>query len=1027
MTSCLRSVCVPGVALVAVIMLLWGCASATEVSLHEVAGGQGPPAHGIDRSSELLPELPAPLDEHKAAANETSNDSGHLEALPLLFLTAATRLSVLFFDAMAQKAGGWRPMIAWLGADMMARCLTTKLLLDLVHVWKQYRQSDKEYEIWVVLAADAVFFVAALLRLVPVIFSAYAARKQVVAECNLAVASTTAAKSPSVRCTLPPALANQLLALGAADATVWEASRRMVQQTSFFRGSTSFALPVLLGTFVREALNYQPTFWLRMPEKLIPVVRDVSAPFEWGLWLAWALIPLTAGLADRPHVGARPARGWLLVGWYARLLLFPMAAGVLTFCERDEVECHDAIWPALVFPAFVVAPLWYDGDSWVASLPSSFGFWPSLAQLLSALLTTYLSAALMSWWYGIFAGTLFRCLTGPIAIFRLCVLVGSVTLRRASKRAHWRSVAQDWDGAVSRAGQILHLHGVLAFVWLGTFYPHMRSLVTLAHVLTGHRGDAAVKLLDARLIRTRVIVAQRQAIFPDDEELLPLHVDIASRGRVLESNERTDRSQPPSYGIRSLALVDKRASPPSGFVRAMVGADADTLTSLSTHLYAATDALMDNPYPVTPYRRARRASGRAARKRVLAVLHGGWLAVSRRAPVAALALNPAVCPMHVSRVGVLYQLLASVLPLSAPHVVCLVMGLRLLSFAQPHAAAAAAVATGYWLATASQDVLDEDVAARTRDYAGEPSPVPPQLQHKGAMAEDGAVDAWLRASTVYARPLSDRWVRRLPLPSGWEQLVLGPTGIVAHAALGLQPWMVVSDLSGDGLEGLYLAMGSPLGAAPVDTWRGGAAPSVEGGDMAATAATVGSSTRYPTEEDFRRVLDDLDEAAAEVAFRFVPALPAAPPNRRVVWTAVHGSVNALPPLYSLPDASLRAAALELLGHPTGDAASAVLGHIYGDAPVPPPAAVGSTVPLSSTTAALHAWHNRWRRVLAAACRRHSVPAATTEIVCRLPLVGYYPTARLAVDAFCGRGLLWRRCSTGVPLERRAWRRQRRFR
>lgn len=48
------------------------------------------------------------------------------------------------------------------------------------------------------------------------------------------------------------------------------------------------------------------------------------------------------------------------------------------------------------------------------------------------------------------------------------------------------------------------------------------------------------------------------------------------------------------------------------------------------------------------------------------------------------------------------------------------------------------------------------------------------------------------------------------------------------------------------------------------------------------------------------------------------------------------------------------------------------------------------------------WHHRWRAVLVDACKRHGVRGQAKAQLLRLPLVGFYPAMRVALDAMNGR-------------------------
>lgn len=51
---------------------------------------------------------------------------------------------------------------------------------------------------------------------------------------------------------------------------------------------------------------------------------------------------------------------------------------------------------------------------------------------------------------------------------------------------------------------------------------------------------------------------------------------------------------------------------------------------------------------------------------------------------------------------------------------------------------------------------------------------------------------------------------------------------------------------------------------------------------------------------------------------------------------------------------------------------------------------------------LSSWHEQWRTVLACACEQHGVCGEARARVLRLPLVGFYPAMRVALDALRGR-------------------------
>lgn len=194
------------------------------------------------------------------------------------------------------------------------------------------------------------------------------------------------------------------------------------------------------------------------------------------------------------------------------------------------------------------------------------------------------------------------------------------------------------------------------------------------------------------------------------------------------------------------------------------------------------------------------------------------------------------------------------------------------------------------------------------------------------------------------------------LPEAWK--VVG-AALQHFSGLGLCPWMVASDLGIEELDGVYIAMGRHHRSATIEQVSGD-------GD--------------------RRLMDILfhiQDATTQLRKRLAePRLdPLAEPTVTSTW--IPRQLYPGEPVRLL-DALNERSRTPLTGVPKEIAA------VFTDTsrPVEP-------IPLDQM---LGWWHEKWKAVLEAACERDHVPVIYVR---RLPLVGFYPAMRLALDAFAG--------------------------
>eukprot|EP00170_Pyropia_yezoensis_P000664 contig_3110_g665 len=362
--------------------------------------------------------------------------------------------------------------------------------------------------------------------------------------------------------------------------------------------------------------------------------------------------------------------------------------------------------------------------------------------------------------------------------------------------------------------------------------------------------------------------------------------------------------------------------------------------------------------------------------------------LTHRAPLDRLVINPAVCSIDRLRVYALRTSLRWVLDWEAASRrlgTLLLLGLRVLP-----ATGWAALGHGYWWARLSVEAIGQFGSWLTHPPTEREPPganeSPVDRSGSAPVAADelsAQIKRWLD-SPNYARPLLDDWGGDggQDPPFAWTDLVIADGGLADFAVFGLQVWMVVADLD-DGAGDLYLTMG----AAGRPPRRNEAAA---GGDSGLRAGGGGSSPNtFVSKGDFlyglQYVHDAKDAVRQEMAWPSQPPsmwrLPfPAPPTTLPSSTAVEEAQQAalrrwLP---DLPPAKLSycQALLDVTRKPlnTGD----------------------------SHRGLLRDWHARWEKVLTGACEVHGICGQALAEVRRLPLVGFYPAMRVALDALCGR-------------------------
>lgn len=265
----------------------------------------------------------------------------------------------------------------------------------------------------------------------------------------------------------------------------------------------------------------------------------------------------------------------------------------------------------------------------------------------------------------------------------------------------------------------------------------------------------------------------------------------------------------------------------------------------------------------------------------------------------------------------------------------------------------------------------------------------------GPSATDDAADPlrrlW-RSSPHYSQPLRDDWGSNdTLLPPVWHKLVADPGGLTSAAAFGLQAWMVVADLGIDDLGDLYLTLGLPsqIGERHLLDWGDGVgASSVLGGGGA------GAATAQNLEEVLQRRLAAAVSIARLVQGRDVSALPSSAVDEETTrdWPRVLPAPPQTVPLAAGADQALLDALRRFV--PCAELPQA-LHNVYK------PLVGGDAGDDYNHQSLLDVWHERWRGVLAEACELYSVGDVARDAVLDVPLRGFYPAMRVALDALSG--------------------------
>lgn len=222
------------------------------------------------------------------------------------------------------------------------------------------------------------------------------------------------------------------------------------------------------------------------------------------------------------------------------------------------------------------------------------------------------------------------------------------------------------------------------------------------------------------------------------------------------------------------------------------------------------------------------------------------------------------------------------------------------------------------------------------------------LRHRSSVVAPVALRPDMPRSVANAQPGR--------LPEAWK--VVG-AALQHFSGLGLLPWMVASDLGIEELDGVYVAMGRHHRCATVEQVSGG-------GDR--RLMDILFSIQDATTQLRKRLAEPRLDSLAEptmvsdwIPRQLYPAIPV-----RLLGVLNERSST---PLTCLPDE---------------------VAAVFSDKERPP-----EPMPLDQMLAW---WHAKWKAVLEAACERDGVPIIHVQ---RLPLVGFYPAMRLALDAFAG--------------------------
>lgn len=362
-----------------------------------------------------------------------------------------------------------------------------------------------------------------------------------------------------------------------------------------------------------------------------------------------------------------------------------------------------------------------------------------------------------------------------------------------------------------------------------------------------------------------------------------------------------------------------------------------------------------------------------------------WMRTVSRAPIDNLTIDPGFCEVEGSRVGRMQRALG---PCSAgvPFWDTVLFGLRALLAKPGGRPDWAVLGHGYWWSRPSMDwwLHNENFQPETVDDAAPARSLSLEPRREHATHLSSELLSW-RGSPRYARALLDDW-EDATLPPAWSSLANGDGGLADFAIFGLQPWMVVADVD-DNAGDLYLE----LGLAGSEHGRGEAGPNDESRRTTGNDAgiPVGGTTRAPfvdalkllpvVTRPIRRFMET--SSSEELGLRqceehdewqpsFLPTPPAPLPFSPAVTPEELAERHKLPGLQLYP-----ASLVAVLDTP--------LERRHGHAGL------------------LRDWHERWHAVLSDACVLHGVCDSAREEVLCLPLVGFYPAMRVALDALRG--------------------------
>lgn len=383
-----------------------------------------------------------------------------------------------------------------------------------------------------------------------------------------------------------------------------------------------------------------------------------------------------------------------------------------------------------------------------------------------------------------------------------------------------------------------------------------------------------------------------------------------------------------------------------------------------------------------------------------------WSRAKNQAPLDGLTVIPAVCPsiswrLHCLKAGLCWMIRPSE-PLLPDEFLTEGRLARLLFFGlRALTSGVQAVQHGYWSARrCSGDDTFRGFQALLGTADG------PEQQQQDAPAVDEPTDEalatrfctplqqWRISSAAYSRPLQDDWrPNSSGLPTTWSTLVTNPGGLAFAALFGLQAWMVVADLGVDDLCDLYMTLGLP-------SQLTGSGVLTKGCSVGEPTTPVVCGSALATAEQFSDVLEhqpDWVQTMNRLLQR--PGLGRLHP----VWQR-HKTPNdwlsTLPsPPTTLPqDATVQLAQIDALKrswvpHRVFSGVQAAVMAVNDKLP-----AVGD----GSHRRILVEWHRQWNGVLDVACELHDVQGSAREAAQSLPLTGFYPAMRIALDVRFGR-------------------------